>query len=677
MAVRTNSPWWLSLVYLGGLIFLFLGQRAFAASEVATIATLIGAVVVVGVTGFRVFVTLNAGGGRRRVERTILLCHLGVGLALVLYAATTKFVTDKLGGAGWTEAGMAKYQTAMLVLWGIVMLVSLVVLLMIELSQGGYTLRVGKHPEHDGDVEHLRVRDAAWSGLSIGLAASFLLVTCQVAQEKNVRRDVSYFKTSAPGESTKKIAAVAGDKLKVLLFFPDINEVKDEVRGYFDSLAAETGKFEVSEHNYMDSRNLAEKYGVTKHGVVLIAKGDLKLDDPDPKAKADVEKIELDVDIEKARRGKASKLRNLDREVNAALLKLVRDKRKAYLTVGHGELNDYESVSPEQKASLPERPTTTLKTRLGQLNYEVKELGLIDLVQGVPDDATIVFMLAPTSPLTPEELAALDRYAEKGGRLLIALDPLAAGGLGPLEGRLGLTYDKAPLTDDKYFYRQTGQRSDTRWVVTSQFSAHASTTTLSRSEDKGLLLIDAGALKDAPFTHDADKTKRTYVIRSMTSSWLDTTPNFTFDEGTEKRDRYNVGAAVEGPKLKAEDGSDKDGFRAMVFSDADLFADLTAVDIGGRPLMTTQKVPAGYQQQQLGLTSGPLLEDAVKWLGGEEVFAGEVVTEDDVPIKHAKDKDTRWFLAMIGGVPALVLTIGLIITGRLKRRRSRTAEATP
>jgi len=693
MAMRTASPWWLSLVYLGGLVLLFLGQRAFASVEgLAPIATLAGAAIVIGITGFRVYATMNSRGGRRRVERTILWCHLGVGFALLLYALTTTFGTNKLGLSTLSTTSMHKYQTAMLVVWGIVMLVSLVVLLMIEVSQGGYSLRISSRnrlsiamnaseratfSEHEDDVEHLRVRDAAWSGLSIGLAAAFLLVTCQVANEKNVRRDVSYFKTSAPGESTKKIAAVTTEKLKVLLFFPDVNEVKDEVRGYFDSLASETGKFEVSEHNFMDSRKLAEKYGISKHGVVMIAKGDLALDDPDPKVKAQVEKIEFDTDAERARRGKGSKLRNLDREVNSALLKLVREKRKAYITVGHGEINDYDSVAPDDKASVPERRTTALKKRLGDLNYEVKDLGLIDLMQGVPEDATLVMMLAPSEPLKPEELLALDRYLDKGGRMLIALDPQAKATLGPLEGHLGLTFDKNPITDDRYLYPNFHTLADRRWVVTSQFSAHASTTTLSRSVDKGLLLVESGALLDAPFTKDADKIKRTYVIRSMTSSWLDLNGDFTFNDGVEKRDRYNVGAAIEGPKLKAEDGTDKDGFRAMVFADGDLFADLTAVNLGNQAVLTTQPVPSGYQTQPLGLTSGPLLEDAVKWLGGEELLVGEVVSEDDVPIKHAKDKDTRWFLAMMGGAPALVLTFGLVLTGRLKKRRSRKpAEAT-
>jgi LPXTG-motif cell wall-anchored protein len=599
-----------------------------------------------------------------------------------------------LGLDDLSAAGAARYKTAMMVVWALIMFVSLVPLALIEFTMLDYALRVAsrstlagtmsaedreKFTEHEEDIEHVRVSQAGWSGLSIALLAGFLLVTCQVANEKNVRRDVSYFKTSAPGESTVKIAKASKESFKVLLFFPEINAVKDEVRGYFESLAADTGKVTIEEHDFMSAPRLATRYGVSKHGVILITKGDLFLDDEDPKKKAPNERIDfVETDIEKVRRGKNNKLKNLDRDVNTALLKLAREKRKAYLTVGHGEINDWDSVPSDLRGAVLERRTTFLKKRLGELNYEVKELGLVDLIQGVPEDAAIVGVFAPSQPLTPEELAALDRYVDKGGRIMIALDPRGNGSvLGPLEGRLGVKFNRAAITDDKFMYRQLGTPADRRWAVTTQFSAHSSTTTLSRSVDKGLLVVDSGALEDVPFTANADKTKRTYVIRSMTNSWLDLDDDFMFDDGAEKRDRYNIAAAIEGPKVAGADGAETDGFRAMVFADADLFADLTAVNLGNYAILTVNPVPPGYMSQPMGLTSGPLLEDAVKWLGGEENIVGDVVSEDDVPIKHTQDKDTAWFLAMIAGAPLLVLGFGGWFITRRKRKAQRLGKAGP
>ena len=127
---------------------------------------------------------------------------------------------------------------------------------------------------------------------------------------------------------------------------------------------------------------------------------------------------------------------------------------------------------------------------------------------------------------------------------------------------------------------------------------------------------------------------------------------------TEKKQRWNLAVAVEG----AKDGS-KDGYRAAVFADVDLFADLLVRDQIGRPVMLMLADAAG----------GGVVEDAIRWLGGEEVFSGEIVSEDDKPIQHTKNQDVVWFMLTIVGFPLLVLTLGLLGTTR-RRRSSKKAE---
>src|SRR5204862_284588 len=118
--------------------------------------------------------------------------------------------------------------------------------------------------------EYLRVREIGWSGLSVGLALCFLMVTCQVSDERNIQRDVSYFKTSSPGESTRKMVASSSDPLRVLLFFPDANEVRDQVRGYFELLAADTKRLTVEVRDRLTDAELAGKYKVIKDGTVVM-----------------------------------------------------------------------------------------------------------------------------------------------------------------------------------------------------------------------------------------------------------------------------------------------------------------------------------------------------------------------------------------------------------------------
>jgi hypothetical protein len=651
MAMRTASPWWASLVFGVGLLFVLLGERIFGhLPGVRLVMTVIGVLAILAMTGLRGWTFAATTGARRNVERTLLLCQVGVVLALVIYAFTTKW---GMGHFTMTEKGAVKFTTILTVTWALIMLASLVPMFMIEMSLGiplrtAFDLKSGT----DEGVEYRRVREIGWSGLTVALAASFLMVTCQVASERNHQKDVSYFKTSSPGDSTKHIVQASQEPIKVLLFFPDPNEVKDQVRGYFESLASSAGHMSIEEHDRFRDAELAGKYKVTKDGVIVLVRG------TGDKEKSQT--IDVDTDIKKARTG-ASKLRNFDREVNTVLMKLVREKRKAYVMTGHGEITDPESIPPELKGKVPERRTSVFKKRLGELNYEVKDLGLIDLAKDVPDDATIVIMLAPTVPLQPAEWAALSRYLDKGGRLMIALDPKADPSLGDLEGKLGVKYNPAPLTDDQAFLPQRGTMADRRFAITTQFSAHASTTSLSRSVDKGLVLIESGALEDAPLQGSAIGPKKTVTIRSMDSSFLDSNDNFQFDPATEKRQRYNIAEAFEGPKLKDAEGKDRDGYRVALFADTDLFADALVQSMGRAALV---------------LVSGPLLDDTVKWLGGEEVFAGDVVSEDDKPIQHTKSQDAVWFTLTIIGAPILVLTLGLVGTWA-RRRKSGKKVVTP
>jgi hypothetical protein len=657
MGMRTASPWWASLAFGVGLLFMFTGERLFGhLPGTRMVMTGLGLLLVLGITGMRAYTTVSTVDARRNVERTLLFCQLGVILALVLYAFTT---TWGMSHFHFSENGTIHFQTAMSVLWAIALVVSLIPMFMIEASLGvalrtSIDLRSGS----DEGVEYMRVRDIGLSGLTVGLALALLMVTCNVAEDRNISRDVSYFKTSSPGDSTKKIVAAQTDTIKVLLFFPPSNEVANQVRDYFQALSSASGHLSIEEHDRMGDAETAGKYKVSKDGVIVLVKG------TGDKEKSQT--IELETDIEKARKG-ASKLRNFDREVNSVLLKLVREKRKAYVLTGHGEITNPDSIPPSLKGKVPERHTTVFKQRLGQLNYEIKDLGLSDLLRGVPDDATMVIILAPTIPLQDAEWDALSKYLDKGGRIMLAMDPKGDPSMGALEHKLGLKFNPLPLTDDQVYLQQRGSPAERRFVVTTQFSAHPSTTSLSRAA-KGLVLVEAGSLEDSPVL-GKEIPKKTVTIRSMDSSFLDLPDaagngNYSFDAATEKRQRYNVAEAVEGPKLKGDDGKDKDGWRVLVFADADLFGDAIVQNAQGRAgvLMISQ------------IGGGDILDDSVKWLGGEEVFAGEVVSEDDKPIQHTKSQDAVWFTLTIIGMPLVVLALGLVGTWARRRRKTTTTE---
>ena len=124
-----------------------------------------------------------------------------------------------------------------------------------------------------------------------------------------------------------------------------------------------------------------------------------------------------------------AKLKTLDRDFQEQLTKLARARRTAYLSVGHGELND----SPRGKSDeIGARSASIARTLLQRLNYLVKDIGLAQgLAKEVPDDADLVVILGPTEPFAPEELAALDRYVKRNGKLFLALDEVRQGSPAP------------------------------------------------------------------------------------------------------------------------------------------------------------------------------------------------------------------------------------------------------
>jgi len=662
MAMNTPSRLWVRVSLLLSVGLLFVARRPLSDLHTASRAlTWIALLLFAGGLGAQLWRWAGSKGKRRQAETTLLLCYLGLVVAAVLYFLTTSTGLGLVGMKDATPKSLHKFDVMLTIAWLIVATCAVIPAIFMEATVGEWT-----SDADDDAVEFQRMREMGVSGLTIALAASLLMVTCNVAKQKNIRKDTSYFKTAQPGESTRKIVESMKEPLHVLVFFPAVNEVADEVEGYFQELRRRTGsKITIERLDRVVSAQLASKYQVQKDGTVVLVRGDVTPPATDAAIPAVAGageksgKFDLDTDFDKARR-QTGKLRVLDQTVNSELLKLVREKRKAYLTTGHGEINDPDSLPPTMRGRYPDAKSVVVKTILGQLNYEVKTLGSMDLARDVPEDATVVLSLGPKTPFEVGELAALTRYLDGGGRLLMAVDPQGSFELGALEGYFGVTVDRHIVHDDKNYQPERGQPTDKMMALTNGFSSHPSTTSLSRgSANQGIMLQTSGALLETDFSGPSAnaKPKRTIIIRSMSDSWLDLDGNHTFDAATEKRDRYNIGAAVEGPKVKQADGTEAEGWRALVFADNDLFADRMFQTLTG--------------QRGLDTNSRSLPDDGIRWLGGEEAFAGIVNNEKEGEVRQTKRGQAAWFTATTVLAPLLVLGLGLFYSSYTRRRRSR------
>jgi ABC-type uncharacterized transport system involved in gliding motility auxiliary subunit len=109
-----------------------------------------------------------------------------------------------------------------------------------------------------------------------------------------------------------------------------------------------------------------------------------------------------------------------EEDITNALMKLVKGERKTiYFTEGHGE----KSIADVERTGY-----SNVKGNLEKENYVLKTVNLV--MEGkVPDDASVIVMPGPASEPFPNELDLLDAYLNKGGSVLVLLDPPPAASL--------------------------------------------------------------------------------------------------------------------------------------------------------------------------------------------------------------------------------------------------------
>ncbi len=473
-----------------------------------------------------------------------------------------------------------------------------------------------------------RVQEAAVGALSLSFAISMLFPLNYLAVETNQRWDFGYFKTARPGTSTQALVSGLDEPMAVYLFFPNSSDVTDELRTYFDALDGDN--LVVSYVDHALEPELSKELKIRDNGYIALVRGE-----------GDDQQIER-INIGKTRDGAKRKLKKLDGEVRESLLKVARGKRVAYFTTGHGELYWKSGTDVERKIG-------NLKKILGALNIKVKELGLSEgLGNEVPEDASLVAVLGPQSAFLDEEISALDRYRQRGGPLLVAMEP---GGpeLDGLLHPMGLNFDgTVTLANDTKFIPRTRGIIDRVNIFSNKFSSHESVTTLSRNS-KVLYFIapSAGALTEKKIDGEG-KTRVT--VRSLPDTWGDKDGDLTFDDDTENRKTWNLAVAAHGPvDAPVADGPEE--YRAVVMADATWASDLAL------PLDPSK---ANFQ----------IVLDSLAWLTNDAASAGTIESEEDVKLEHTREGQGWLFYGTAAVMPAAFLLLGL---GRISLRRRRSA----
>ncbi len=214
--------------------------------------------------------------------------------------------------------------------------------------------------------------------------------------------------------------------------------------------------------------------------------------------------------------------------ITTALIKLVNPTAlKVYFVTGHGE-RDLDKFDDDGYSEL--------KTQMQADNFTVDTLNL-RATGAIPADAAAVMIAAPKSAFQDDEIAAMNRYMDGKGRLILLVDPFNESNAEEIIKRWDLTIGKGVAIDPISSMQQSPLTLFARpglQTIVKDLSNEAIVMPFSTSIDIPNLIkktVDVNALA---MTFD-------------TRSWLETNRNVAaqYDEGEDKKGPLTLAVAVE------------------------------------------------------------------------------------------------------------------------------------
>ncbi len=338
--------------------------------------------------------------------------------------------------------------------------------------------------------------------------------------------------------------------------------------------------------------------------------------------------------------GQSQTVKTPDEEsLTNALVRLSKGRtEKVYWVMGHGE-RPFKSTAQESLASIHQN--------LSNQNYEFEELTLAQ--KDIPSDAALVVVAAPEKNLFPEEVASLKRFLNKGGSLLIFLEPYQDGGLKEFLREYGVVMSSDMVVDK--MSRVMGGDFLLPMIVT--YGNHEIT--------KNFRLLSFFSLaRSVEVDKGVKKKGLTLTNLALTSqeSWSETDRD-ALNQGKARLDAEDrqgplslaVIVELDPKEAKGEEGKEEDKItgegKLAVFGDAD-FASNKFVSLAG---------------------NSELMINTMNYLVGRKDLI--TIPEKERPADHlmlSRNQGLMLFWIPVVGIPLLVIVLGVVVW---RKRRSR------
>lgn len=327
------------------------------------------------------------------------------------------------------------------------------------------------------------------------------------------------------------------------------------------------GRFKQSSNNKFDYEFIdpeenplaAEQANVTQDGTIVLVMGD---------------------------RQQAARSASEQELVNSLVRLMNPEAHSIYFLTGHGE------YSPDESG---DQGFSTVKRTLEGKNYTVKTLNLLATNQ-IPEDAKLLVIAGPRSPLSQAEIDQITAYQQKGGSLILMEEPTPISNV-PLSEDLFVSYLanswNIVLSDD-IVVDLTSQQPFAPYAAS--YGSHAITTPIQRTSTQ---FPTARSVRAG--TEGGAGISLVELVLTAQQSWAETSlqgivegqSQIQFDEGADVPGPAPLAVAAENLENKA---------RTVVFGDADFVIDANFSAYANSDLMINAVDWAVGQEDLINLT---------------------------------------------------------------------------
>lgn len=267
-----------------------------------------------------------------------------------------------------------------------------------------------------------RVVSSANFLMTLALLGMLFILVNFVASRRYARWELTAVKITDLSNQTIQTLRSLDTPVSVIVFYQPGSGLYELIRDLLDAYARNTDKLKVEyvdpDQDVARAQQLVKQFDISvtdpsSLNLVIFALGtrNKRLSDPDL--------AEYDYKMGMGGEPRVKAFKGEDAFTSAIISVTRGTKPLAWFTSGHGE----KSLESEDQLGL-----SNLQTALAQQDIKAETVTLLERTD-IPSEVQLVIVAGPARRFTGPELQLLETYIERGGKLLLLLDPLDDSGL--------------------------------------------------------------------------------------------------------------------------------------------------------------------------------------------------------------------------------------------------------